>query len=110
VSALLRACDLLIQPYPDGITTRRTSAMAGLKNGVATVSTHGPLTETIWSESCAVALAPVGDAAQFARTVDRLLNDAAARHALATGGARAYERHFSMPRTIAALREAARVA
>jgi glycosyltransferase involved in cell wall biosynthesis len=110
VSALLRACDLLIQPYPDGITTRRTSAMAGLKNAVATVSTLGPLTEPIWTESCAVALAPVGDAALFARTVARLLDDAAARQALAAGGARAYERHFSMPRTIATLRAAARVA
>ena len=110
ISALLRACDVLIQPYPDGITTRRTSAMAGLRNGVATVSTSGPLTEKIWTESCAVALAPVDDAAAFARTVDRLLNNPAARQALATTGARAYERHFSMPRTIATLREAAGVA
>ena len=36
VAAALRACDLLLQPYPDGVTTRRTSVMAGLANGVAT--------------------------------------------------------------------------
>jgi hypothetical protein len=51
VSAVLRACDLLVQPYPDGITTRRTSVMAGLKNGVATVSTAGSLTEPLWNAS-----------------------------------------------------------
>ena len=28
------ACDLLIQPYPDGISSRRTSAMAGLALGI----------------------------------------------------------------------------
>jgi glycosyltransferase involved in cell wall biosynthesis len=104
--AVLRACDLLIQPYPDGITTRRTSAMAGLKNAVATVSTSGALTEPIWNETGAVALAPVRDATAFARTVARLLDDPAARHLQAAAGARAYERHFSMPRTVALLRAA----
>jgi len=106
VAALLSACDLLIQPYPDGITTRRTSTMAGLKNGVATVTTSGELTERIWTESGAVALAPAGDQSAFAATVARLINDTGARGALAAAGARAYERHFSMPHTIAMLREA----
>jgi len=106
VSALLRACDLLVQPYPDGITTRRTSAMAGLKNGVAIVTTSGELTERVWTESGAVALVPAGDSNAFAQAVARLTDDAGARSALAAAGARAYERHFSMPHTIAMLREA----
>ncbi|MBY0461082.1 MAG: glycosyltransferase, partial [Gemmataceae bacterium] len=38
VAAHLRACDLLVQPYPDGISCRRGSAMAGLANGVPLVS------------------------------------------------------------------------
>ena len=37
----LNACDLLLQPYPDGVTTRRTSVMAGLINGRAIVTTDG---------------------------------------------------------------------
>src|SRR5262249_30581407 len=61
VSAALRACDVLVQPYPDGITTRRTSAMAGLQHGVPTVTTTGALTEPIWAASEAVALIPVDD-------------------------------------------------
>src|SRR6202008_2471705 len=35
VAVVLSACDLLLQPYPDGVTTRRTSVMAGLINGRA---------------------------------------------------------------------------
>ena len=50
VAAALRACDVLAQPYPDGITTRRTSAMAGLEHGIATVTTSGELTEPVWAE------------------------------------------------------------
>ena len=38
----------MIKPYPDGITSRRTSAtMAGLALGLPIVSTSGHLTETI---------------------------------------------------------------
>jgi len=104
LSAVICSCDLLIQPYPDGITTRRTSAMAGLRNGVATVSTSGTLTEPIWKDTGAVALAAVSDRAAFARTVARLLDDPDARRLQAAQGAHAYARHFSMPHTIAVLR------
>ena len=110
LSAVISSCDLLIQPYPDGITTRRTSAMAGLRNGVATVSTSGALTEPIWKDTGAVALVPVSDRAAFARTVARLLDDPAARQLQAVHGAHAYERHFSMPHTIAVLRGASAAA
>ena len=33
VALHLAACDLLLQPYPDGVTARRTSVMAGFVNG-----------------------------------------------------------------------------
>jgi glycosyltransferase involved in cell wall biosynthesis len=106
VSSFLRACAVLIQPYPDGITTRRTSAMAGLQHGVPTVSTSGALTESIWAQSCAVALAPAGDAAAFAKTVALLLGDRIEAQALGRRGADTYERHFSLERTVAVLRAA----
>jgi glycosyltransferase involved in cell wall biosynthesis len=105
-ASALRACDVMIQPYPDGITTRRTSAMAGLRNSVATVSTKGALTESIWTQSQAVALAPAGDAAAFAEVVSTLLKDPAARDALARRGARTYDGRFAIEHTIAALRAA----
>ena len=68
VSAHLAACDLLIQPYPDGISGRRTSAMAGLALGKPIVTTIGYLTEDGWSSAKAVELAPVGRADELAQS------------------------------------------
>lgn len=104
VSSALRVCDVLIQPYPDGVTTRRTSAMAGLQHGIPTVTTTGALTEPIWSESSAVALVPADDPAAFADAVATLVSDRAAAQALGRRAAEIYERHFSLERTVAVLR------
>lgn len=106
LAAALAACDVLMQPYPDGITTRRTSAMAGLANGVAIVTSSGELTETVWKETGAAALAPAGDAAAFVTATEALLDDPAAREALGRRGAAVYAERFSMPHTIAILRGA----
>ena len=106
IAAVLRACDLMIQPYPDGVTTRRTSVMAGLKNGVATVSTTGFLTVPIWSQASAVALPASGDYAAFGDAVATLVRDPRARASLGFRGADTYRRHFSIERTVAALRGA----
>jgi glycosyltransferase involved in cell wall biosynthesis len=106
VASALCACDLLVQPYPDGITTRRTSVMAGLKNGVATVSTAGELTERVWKETDSVALAPAGNADAFAMRTATLLGDAPARAALGQRGRATYAARFSMHHTVAILRGA----
>ena len=42
LSAHIAACDLFVQPYPDGITSRRTSAMACLSRGQAGRDNHRP--------------------------------------------------------------------
>src|SRR5262249_9147240 len=55
----LASCDVLVQTYPDGASTRRTSLMAGLALGLPIVTTLGPLSEPLWQESGAVFLAPV---------------------------------------------------
>jgi len=39
ISAHINACDLMVQPYVDGISTRRTAAMAALANGRALLTT-----------------------------------------------------------------------
>lgn len=92
LSVLLQACDLLLQPYPDGITTRRTSALAVLAHGRAMVTTTGHLTErTLWT---AAGACRVVEPAGLAAAVDELLNDASARTALGTTGRAWYEREF----------------
>jgi glycosyltransferase involved in cell wall biosynthesis len=103
IAAALRACDVVVQPYPDGVTTRRTSVMAALANGVPTVSTAGALTEAVWKETGAVALAPASDARAIGAAVVALLCDPAARATLAAAGRRTYDERFAMDRTLAAL-------
>ncbi|HZE88753.1 MAG TPA: hypothetical protein VE404_04350 [Verrucomicrobiae bacterium] len=57
IAASLKACDLLIQRYEDGATSRRGSLMAGLRLGVPIVSNLGESSEPLWKESGALALA-----------------------------------------------------
>jgi glycosyltransferase involved in cell wall biosynthesis len=104
VAAALRACDLVVQPYPDGVTTRRTSVMAALINGVPTVTTQGRLTESIWSASRAVSLARAGHPSEIADAAIGLANDAAARAELGMQGRRFYDAHFALERTLETLR------
>ena len=104
VSAHLAACDLLIQPYPDGISSRRTSAMAGLALGLPIVTTRGHLTEPLWGESGAVLLADVADRAGFVAMVKRLLEDRAERERLGERAHALYDERFDLRHTIAALR------
>lgn len=109
IAVALAACDVLFQPYPDGVTTRRTSVMAGLQNGIATISTAGPLTERVWRDTGAVVLAPHGDAAAAVAQIRRLLDDRIARKTQAERGRDTYERHFAMDLTVARLRAAAAI-
>jgi glycosyltransferase involved in cell wall biosynthesis len=100
----LQACDLLLQPYPDGVSGRRTSLMAGLAHGKPVVTTEGPLTEKLWGESGAVRLVPAGKPDELAATTDRLLDDPAGRARLAAAGADLYRDRFDLAQTLAALR------
>ena len=102
----LSACDVLMQPYPDGITVRRTSAMAAMARGRAMVTTTGHLTEPLWAEQQAVVLVDVGDAMRFTAEVDRLLRDLPARRQLELRARAAYEANFSVDRLIHTLRAA----
>ena len=104
VAAHLAACDLLIQPYPDGISARRTSAMSGLALGVPTLTTQGALTEPIWPAEGAVVLAPAGDFKCMANLGSALLNDSVERVELAKRGQRLYQSRFCVENLIQRLR------
>ncbi len=101
------ACDLLIQPYPDGISSRRTSAMAGLALGIPVITTTGTLTESLWAETRAVSLVGVDDSHALTAEALRLLADDRARRDLGARGHDAYRQHFDLRHTIGALRRAA---
>ena len=95
---------MLIQPYPDGVTTRRTSVMAGLANGCAVVTTDGKLTEDVWRAAGCVAMAPAGDTAALCTRTRELLAEQSAREALQARAAAAYDAYFALRHTIDALR------
>jgi glycosyltransferase involved in cell wall biosynthesis len=106
LSAHLSACDLIIQPYPDGVSSRRTSAMACLSHGLPMITTTGRLTEPLWEQSGAVALAPVGDIEMLKQLAERLIADKDERERLSVASAMLYQECFALDHTLAALQAA----
>lgn len=106
LSAHITACDLFVQPYPDGISSRRTSAMACLAHARPVITTTGHLSEPLWMETGAVASADVGDRMMFAATANDLLRRDDDRLALGLRGQRVYVENFSVTRVVDALRAA----
>lgn len=104
VSACVRACDVMLQPYADGASGRRTTLMAALANGVAAVTTRGAATEPEWGDGEPVVLSS-GQGAALAGAVVRLLDDDARRRAVAAAGRALYERRFALRHTVERLLE-----
>jgi glycosyltransferase involved in cell wall biosynthesis len=103
VAANLSACDVLLQPYPDGISTRRGSAMAALSLGVPVVTNLGALSETFWSNTGAIALAGSSSACDLAAETLDLLEDHARRIQMSGEGRDLYQDRFHIRHTVAAL-------
>jgi glycosyltransferase involved in cell wall biosynthesis len=103
LSAHIAACDVLLQPYPDGVTCRRTTAMAGLFARVPVVTTRGALTERIWQHDTPVKLADVGDVRGIVQHVLHLIADPAERRRQADAGRAFYDRWFDVRHTVAAI-------
>jgi glycosyltransferase involved in cell wall biosynthesis len=108
LSSHLAACDLLIQPYPDGASSRRSSLMAGISHGVPVLTTSGHLSEPLWTDSGAVAIAPAGDRFALTNSARRLIDSPEERARLGEAGLRLYEERFDWPLVIAALSDASK--
>ncbi len=102
VSLHLAACDVLLQPIPEGVTSRNTSVMAGLAHGKAVVTTPARITESVWAETGAVCLSAAGTQ-ELAAAVGHLLDDSIRRARIAAAGAELYSAQFALPRTLARL-------
>jgi glycosyltransferase involved in cell wall biosynthesis len=100
VSVHVQACDAAVQLYPDGVSSRRTTAMAWLAHGVPVVTTAGRFTEPVWQESGAVAVAPHGDTAAAARAVAELVRDRAAARGAGNAGRTLYDARFAIGNTV----------
>jgi glycosyltransferase involved in cell wall biosynthesis len=106
LSMAIASCDVMAQPYPDGVTSRRTSMMAALEHARAIVTTKGFLTEPLWQQSGAVALLPADDPDAFASTVSELIGDEDRRRRYGTAAKGLYAHRFDLQHTIDALRAA----
>jgi glycosyltransferase involved in cell wall biosynthesis len=104
ISRHLSACDLVWQPYADGVSTRRTSLMATLSHRRAVLTTAGELTEPLWHQSGAVVLADAGDTAACVAALARLVDDADKRERLGAAAAALYAQRFELRHTLDALR------
>ena len=98
----LRAVDMVILPYPDGISTRRTSAMLALAHGVPVITNHGHLTEGLWTSE-QVGLTEKHE--QLGELAVHLLGDPERLKMLGLSGQLLYRSRFAISHTIKALLE-----
>lgn len=103
VSRALRACDLCVQTYADGVSGRRSSAMAVLAHGVPLLTNEGIATEPVWKESAG--LVP-GDRSCVPAVLE-LVHDVARRARLSRDGLALYDSRFDVRHTVAVLQGAA---
>jgi glycosyltransferase involved in cell wall biosynthesis len=87
VSASLLTADVVVMPYRDGVSFRRTTLIAALRHGCPVVSTT-PKDESLIPEIQSgenMLLAPPNDASALAQTIAPLAGDAALRKKLSNG-------------------------
>ena len=97
LSHALSASHLLLLPFTDGVSTRRTTLMAGLAHGVPVVGLSGCNTDAVLARSDALVLTPAGDRAAFAHAVAELAVDSTRLQALGAAGRQLYLAEFDWP-------------
>jgi glycosyltransferase involved in cell wall biosynthesis len=103
VAAALASAEVVLLPFPDGVTSRRTTMMAALSLGKAVVTNSGEGTEAVWSrERCVVIAGRQPEA--LAREVLELLGDPTRREELGRNARRVYTERFSTPAIVDRLR------
>lgn len=100
-AAHLACCDVMVQPYPGGINSRRSSAMAALAQGRAIVTNPGEWCEPIWRTSGAVELVPC---ARLGAMSLSLLNNPEQQSEVGRRGASLYQACFALEHTVRAVR------
>ncbi|MEO7682418.1 MAG: hypothetical protein ABIU86_00645, partial [Gemmatimonadaceae bacterium] len=103
VARHLIACDAMIQPFPEGVSGRRSSLMPSIALGVPTITTSGRLTEPVWeiADGVATSCTTVDD---FTRLAEKVFQSPARLGELAAGGMALYRKHFAIDHTIEKLR------
>ncbi len=104
VAEYLSAADVVYQPYPDGISSRRGSAMASLALGMPIVTHAGPMTESVWREKGLVVFVEKGDTHGACSALAKWMQRGSERDELMHRAREGYAAHFGWPATIDRLR------
>jgi glycosyltransferase involved in cell wall biosynthesis len=107
LAANLSACDVLLQPYADGASSRRGSLMAGLALGCPIVTNLGHLSDSFWASSKALELAPTPDTGDLHGAASSLLATPERWQPMGDAAAKLYRATFSLDRTVQTLTEQA---
>ena len=103
-SRALHAADLLVLPFVDGISERRTTLMAGLAHGLPVATTNGHNTGAALRRADFLALSPAHNEAAFIRSVTDLIRDDARRRRMGAAGRLAGTQEYAWSVTISRLR------
>lgn len=103
LAAHVQLCDIMVQPYPDGVSARRTSTLALMAAAAAIVSNTGWLSEPFWTEDRAIALAEGPTGSSIGDLAVRILLGKTERQRLSTAAANVYARRFHIRHSLAAL-------
>jgi len=99
-SVYLQACDIMIQPYIDGASARRTTLMAALSHGRAIVTTVGSLSEPWWTTTDGVVGVDVARPDSLGDAALALARDSTRRVQLGLGARAFYEERFALAHAI----------
>lgn len=106
LSAAITCCDVMFQPFADGICSRHSSVAALLAHGRPIVTNAGRFTEDFWRAAGIVALAGGSDPDALAVAAMRLVEDRPARLRLSDAARAAYDERFHVRHTVESLQEA----
>jgi glycosyltransferase involved in cell wall biosynthesis len=99
VAAYLSAADLILLPFDDGASTRRSALISAMQHGLPIISTSRRLTDAVLRDSPeAMCLVPSSQAGRFAACAAELAGDSERRRRMARAARALYEREFSWPR------------
>jgi len=105
ITAHIAACDVMMQPFPSGVTTRNTSVTVSLALGRALVTSQGPLTEPMWHDEGIAVLTPANNGRAMAEAVVGLARNPLERVRLCQRAAELYRQRFALDVAVAHLRE-----
>jgi glycosyltransferase involved in cell wall biosynthesis len=100
LSVGISACDVMLQAYGGGVSTRNTSLMAILQHGKPVVATYGHVTDQEWFEWDVVELVAVGDSDALAEKTVRLIENRSLREAKGEDAMQLYNNLFCIGRLI----------